>query len=260
MEVLDAALRSLRNKHHAVSPISGRPQRMSARRAGMTITASWQKTNGSIDGNTEARAAAALAASLALPALDIETAAALAEAEGLVTHLTSLVLVDEAGAVQEGIPATRKVALPMPRMRVAYQIDSRAMMSASIDPASSWDFDADGIKFHARTFASRFALDHADLSGLGPKIDWDAAPQRLQAGDLSTLEPDVAQAIRSAAAIAEVLAIARQLALDPVVLVLGLIARSEASRSRSAARLTKTIFRDVARKELNDLAKLLCLI
>ena len=42
------------------------------------------------------RAVAALAASFALPAFETESAAQLAEAEGLVTHLTSLVLVDEA--------------------------------------------------------------------------------------------------------------------------------------------------------------------
>jgi hypothetical protein len=253
-EVLDAALRSLRNEHHAVSPSPGRPQRISARRAGMTITASWQKTNGSI---TQARAVAALAASLALPALDTETAAALAEAEGLATHLTSLVLVDEAGAVQEGIPATRKVPLASPRV-VSHQ---DAVMSAlrSDFTRSPRLLLADLLPYRALSSPIGFEPSHPDLSGLGAKIDWDAAPQRLQAGDLSTLEPDVAHAIRSAAATTEVITLAGQLALDPVVLVLALIARFKGSRSRSAARLAKAIFGDVAGKELNDLAKMLCL-
>jgi hypothetical protein len=59
-----------------------------------------------------ARAVGALAASLKLPTLSEPEAARLAEREGLVTHLTSLVLVDEAGATQEDLPVLRKVALP----------------------------------------------------------------------------------------------------------------------------------------------------
>jgi hypothetical protein len=256
-EVLDAALRSLRNKNRAVSPISGSPQRISAHRAGMTITAKWQQTNGSTDEKTEERAVAALAASLAVPVLDTESAAAFAEAEGLVTHLTSLVLVDEAGVVMEGIPATRKVALAAPRV-VSHQGGFMAESRFDLTRAPSSRFDdllAD------RAFPSPMGLEPSqpDLSALGPKIDWNAAPRRLQAGDLSTLDPDVAQAIRAAAATAEVLTLARQFALDPIVLVLGLIARSEASKNRSAARLAKAIFGDLARTGLDSAARTLCL-
>ena len=99
----------------------------------------------------------------------------------------------------------------------------------------------------------------ADLSGLGARIDWDAAPQRLQAGDLSALDREVARTIQTAAALAEVVVLARQLALDPVALVIGLIARSESSRSRSAARLAKVIFGDIALARLDDIAQMLCL-
>ena len=61
----------------------------------MTLTAKWQEAKGLMEETVERRAVAALAASLALPALDTESAARFAETEGLVTHLTSLVLVDE---------------------------------------------------------------------------------------------------------------------------------------------------------------------
>ena len=115
-EVLNAALLSLRTKHHAFSPITGKPQDVSARRAGMTLTAKWQEAEGLMEETVERRAVAALVASLALPAFDTESAARFAETEGLVTHLTSLVLVDESGTVQQGIPATRKVALPAPHL------------------------------------------------------------------------------------------------------------------------------------------------
>ena len=102
-------------------------------------------------------------------------------------------------------------------------------------------------------------LRPADLSSLGARIDWDAAPQRLQAGDLSALDREVARAIRSAAAITEVAAFARQFALDPVAVVVGLIARFESSRNRSAARLAKAIFGDIANARLDHIAQILCL-
>jgi hypothetical protein len=250
-KVLDAALLSLRTKHDPVSPITGRPQRISACRAGMTLTAEWQEVKGSMEGTErERRAVAALAASVALPALDTESAARFAESEGLVTHLTSLVLIDEDGAVQEGIPATRKVALPSPRL----MMHASALTVAQFPP---------GVRACApmleRACAPPLAPEssHADLSILAKKIDWDAAPQRLQVGDISTLDREVARAIRSAAAITEVVAFARRLGLDPVALVVGLIARSESLISRSAARLAKAIFGDIAREELDHIAQML---
>src|SRR4029450_5828721 len=85
------------------------------------------------------------------------------------------------------------------------------------------------------------AVAQVDLSSLGAEINWDLAPQRLQAGDLSTLDRDVARAIQTAAALTEVVVLARQLALDPVAVVVGLIARFESSRNRSATRLAKAI-------------------
>jgi hypothetical protein len=64
-------------------------------------------------------------------------------------------------------------------------------------------------------------------------------------------------AIHSAAMIPEVVAFARQLSLDPVALVVRLVARSESLTSRSAARLAKAIFGDIAREGLDQLAQML---
>ena len=254
-EVLNAALLSLRTKHQAFSPITGKPQDVSARRAGMTLTAKWQEAEGLMEETVERRAVAALVASLALPAFDTESAARFAETEGLVTHLTSLVLVDESGTVQQGIPATRKVALPAPHVS-ALVMDAMPEISERRYQRDLTNFDlSDELAFEFINSGRR----PADLSGLGARIDWDAAPQRLQAGDLSALDREVARTIQTAAALAEVVVLARQLALDPVALVIGLIARSESSRSRSAARLAKVIFGDIALARLDDIAQMLCL-
>jgi hypothetical protein len=264
-EVLNAALHVLRTKHHPATPITGRPQRLSVRRAGMTLTAEWQQVKGSMEGTREGRAVAALAASAALPALDTEGAAQFAESEGLVTHLTSLVLIDEVGAIQDGIPATRKVALPTPRLSAMQSVASMHIMEDRADalikepPFSSRESVLSRSSLDSDLLPSSIHLEprHVDLSGLGAKIDWDAAPQRLQAGDLSTLDRDVARAIQSAAMIPEVVEFARQLGLDPVALVIGLLARSESLMSRSAARLAKAIFGDIAREGLDHIAQML---
>jgi Vault protein inter-alpha-trypsin domain/von Willebrand factor type A domain len=263
-EVLDAAVRSFRTRHHPATPISGKLQHISARRAGMTLTAKWQEAEGLMEETVERRAVAALAASLALPAFDTESAARLAETEGLVTHLTSRVLVDEAGAVQEGIPATRKVALPAPRLGAMTSMAPTQIASLELELCPRRDSVLSAI--HVRRnldYNASTPIDPAvaqvDLSSLGAEIDWDLAPQQLQAGDLSTLDRDVARAIRSAAAITEVAAFARQFALDPVAMVVGLIARFESSRNRSAARLAKAIFGDIASPRLDHIAQILCL-
>ena len=148
-----------------------------------------------------------------------------------------------AGTVQDGIPAARKVALPAPHLS--------AMVEA--DACISTDFELS----HEPAFESiNSRLRPADLSGLGARIDWDVAPQRLQAGDLSALDRDV---VRAATALTDVVVLARQLALDQVSLVIWLIARFESSRNRSAARLAKAIFGDIASAWLDHTAQILCL-
>ena len=201
---------------------------------------------------------AAIAASIALPTLDTEGAAQFAESEGLVTHLTSLVLVDENGTVQEGLPGTRKVALPSPWL-IAQESASSVGCLRDFDELAVRAFSPSIIPERSRAFVPPIAPEtsRTDLSIIASKIDWDAAPQQLQAGNLSALDREVARAIRSAAAISKVVAFARQLGLDPVVLVVGLVARSESSVSRSAATLAKAIFGDITREGLDHIAQML---
>ena len=71
---------------------------------------------------------------MALTFLSEATARKLAVGEGLVTHLTSLVLVDQEGPVQEGLPVTRKVNLPTPRT-------AGPMKYALLSPGGHYDMD-----------------------------------------------------------------------------------------------------------------------
>lgn len=123
---LKAAFKSLRAPHTDIHDTAGVPNGLSTHRSGMTINVQWRPAGETAQDSLLAHGAAALAASLTLPLLDGEAATVLAEAEGLVTHLTSLVLVDEAAEQQSGIPATRKIALPTPMSSML--CDSSAQM------------------------------------------------------------------------------------------------------------------------------------
>jgi Vault protein inter-alpha-trypsin domain len=256
--VLIEALRSLRVPYTAPAPVSGRADHVTVRRAGMTITATW-RDGAATSGALEARGVAALAASLVLPALSQESAAALAEAEGLVTHLTSLLLIDEAGAAQQTVPAMRKVLLPSPRTQGGV-VTSRARAFAAAPEhlqravASGRASAMRGLpvgKRSSRNDLRRWLglgqaeltpeVPDEDLSRIARLIDWDRAPQELQAGDLSGIAAPAAHAIREAAAKTEVAALAGTLGLDPVVLVIGLLAHAVRAH-RTAARIARAIF------------------
>jgi len=109
------AVASMRHVGSPVTPLKGKPKEITAALAGANVTAKWSKA----DGNAPERygiavAAAAYAANLAIRGMDERSAAKFAESEGLVTHLTSIVLVDEAREAVEGIPAARKIPLASP--------------------------------------------------------------------------------------------------------------------------------------------------
>jgi hypothetical protein len=65
----------------------------------------------------------------------------------------------------------------------------------------------------------------------------------MKVGDLSILDEDTAQAIREIASHPSIVALSKELGVDPFVAVIGLAAREASSRNRSAARIAKAIFR-----------------
>jgi Vault protein inter-alpha-trypsin domain/von Willebrand factor type A domain len=117
-QALLQALASLRTPHRRPEPIEGAVVQAGQRIGGLQVTAEWHAAPpGKAD--RDARAIGAVAAALALPRLDRAAATALAAAEGIVCHLTSLVLVDQAGEAQEGLPAQRKIPLMAPAVASA---------------------------------------------------------------------------------------------------------------------------------------------
>jgi hypothetical protein len=100
----------------------------------------------------------------------------------------------------------------------------------------------------------RATAHSAEMHGVGSRIDWDIAPNRLLKGDLSTLGQQDARIVERAAAWPEAIALAKQMDLNPIVLIVALIARSQATKNRSATRIAKAILGDGFANELRELA------
>lgn len=230
---LQAALRSTRTRHLAAKPIDGPLDTVSALRGGMMVEARW--TDEPAPEGDEARAIGAAAFALALPLLDEARAAELAAAHGIVCHLTSLILVDEAGEAQQGLPAMRKIPLEAPaNMLMAAAVPPAAMPRAAGSPAPAAAMPhAAGMFSRLRKLVAPKASPPAPfgLAWTLEHIDWAGAPEQLRRGELDRLAPAVAEAILAAAKDSGIGALARILGVPPAVIVLALLARSRGNRA-----------------------------
>jgi hypothetical protein len=266
---LATAIGALRSPFERPGPIGALLDRVRVVCGNAILEAEWRPAAAPAADPACNRSVAAMAASLALPGLDAERAALLAESEGLVTHLTSLSLVDEAGEVHEGVPATRKIALPYP---AGVADAARAYYRYRLTPPSP---SASPPRARLGAFVARLAPHQASLAGsaragsveVDPvrtepllrdlRIDWDTSPNQLLAGDLSALDPEDAALIARVAAYPEVVALATRMNIAPIVLVVALLAQSQASGNRSAARIAKSVLGDQFTDELIKLGKLI---
>jgi hypothetical protein len=245
---------AIRTPYAPAAAIHGDLSALSVRRGGVDIAIRWSDQPAPAKPTA---GVAALAAASALPGLSEDRAAALAEAEGLVTHLTSLVLVDEAGSVQERIPMTRKVSLEAPA--VAGMMQSRRAMP---------DGAAAGGAPAARAAAAPLArmrcpppmgqarLDQR-LRALAARIDWNASAGQLAAGDVSGLPVAVRAAIDALAG--ELRAHAEGLGIDPRLLVIALAAQLLGESNRPAMRVARLLLAPLAADRLAELSRLFAL-
>jgi hypothetical protein len=112
-------------------PIQGQvnksgPKTLTCRRGGVKICAEWQKETIALENPEMAQCVGRYAAALALPLMGNVAAEAWARSHTLCTHMTSLVLVDDAGEVSQGFSQMRKV--PM--------MASTSLSQQSFSPAS----------------------------------------------------------------------------------------------------------------------------
>jgi hypothetical protein len=272
-EAVRLALTFMRGRHEAPHKIAGAsPTRLVTRISGMRIKAVWGEAPKAIKVRQETArdlpvpllvpnltvgsAVGAFAAALAVPHMEEEDAAALAEAHGLVTHLTSLVLVDEAREAQEGIPEQRKVPSMTPRTNagVAYAAAApvEAIMPSNLAAAfRSGTFDA-GIPDLASAPPSVWPTPTAPTAGVPPslsavkgRLNWSTGLDALARGDLAGagLPADLRAMIERAAAVDAVAQIAAAIGAAPTAVAVALLARAEANENHGAARLAEAVLR-----------------
>jgi hypothetical protein len=137
-KAISAAIKSMRNVSSPIVPIKDAPVHLTRHIAGVEINASFKEVKhaGSVTNDYFKIAVGAFADNLAVQAMEEEAGAVYAAEAGLVTHLTSIVLVDEEAEAVDGIPATRKVALPEPATASRSLGAFRSMSYAAAAPQS----------------------------------------------------------------------------------------------------------------------------
>ena len=265
-EAIRGAVNSLRSPPLAQPPIRyGEPTDVAARIGGMEIRARWdcesRRDEPPAVDPEDLRIVGAVAAAMAIPHMGEAFAAKLAEAHGLVCHLTSLVMIDEAGEVQDGIPVQRKVTLMTPATQpgeAAFgEVRRHGLIAGSLDTGPelrggriATSPDAAGRSERTRSFGSLGALPrfcaagisrkNASSIGLTAKIDWSNS-EALRRGDISSLPPELAAFVEWAAQLERVKALAMVVEADLVVVVVALMARAVAGVDRNAARLFRAV-------------------
>lgn len=249
---IGAAARSLRRRHLPRPAIEGAPQAVAARIAGMDIEAFWNAAAAPSPATEEARWIGAVAAALAIPRMAEDAAADLAAAHGIVCHLTSLVLVDDAAVAQDAIPAQRKVPLMTPATQMA------AMPVAAAPPMpfarARASLFAGGAPPAGPAQVDAFAMPEPDAIFLSPpepllpvslqpalgRIDWSQA-EALRRGDTSSLPGDILPIFFAATALPEIMVLAQALGTGVIQVVVALLAKAAADADRMAARLSRAI-------------------
>lgn len=266
-----SALRAARSSH--VAPGSD-PTQVRARRAGMELMARLGEALPAAYDDGELRAVAAYVTGLRIPALPEPEAAASAEAEGLVTHLTSLVLVDEAGTRQPGLAATRKV--PLAAMHVAaaaLHAPLRSMRPMKLQREVMYNVAP--LREKRMVAYRRFTEEVPDSAAASPSlaedaarslasiargIDWARHGRALSQGQLRVLDEETCASIVLASQDAEIIARAQTLRVAPEALVVGLMALSCGNRDRHAARVARQILGTKSSPEITALARRLGLV
>ena len=250
----------------------GQPQRVRRGIGGVEIAASWSEAMDIGNGTDIGR----FAAGLCLGQLGEEAAAALAVAEGLCSQATSLILVDDAGEVSDGLSETRKVPLMQEpvSMSMAATRDASGMFSrfrrpepapdrsyrsfaASTDRVSAYvpKSEARDVRPESRvprklaapraeddaTFMPRIIFNRSRLARQAVGIDWDTQVNRLLACDFDGLQDEEAEVLNKLVTHPALAPVFAGTNLHPKLVLLAWLAWRYVDHSRAARRFTKRV-------------------
>ena len=238
-------LRATRNRANLPEfSADGLPERILATRANASIEARW--SGNVIDGeqDTFSTGVAAFATGLAIGVMEESAAERLAVDEGLVTHLTSLVLVDDEGGSQVGLPVTRKLLLPSPRTTQG----AKYCMAQAVD-VRDWPGAADTL-VDERGSGPKHPLPQSEnqLERIGLAVNWDENANALIEGNLESEDAWVAASLRSIASDDQLRALAPVIGVEPIQVAVAVVAHAVAKHSRTAGRVKRRLLRSANRK------------
>ena len=247
---------------------SGNPERVVIARNNATIEATWSDSTETLDAQGEfSEAIAAFAASLVFAGVTEETAIKIAVDAGLVTHLTSLILVAEDGPIQEELPKTIKQSVPDSRTmgladsgNVVYSSTGQYSVqpeARSYAPPRDAIFSSPDILAHRRYNALSYdlhdSIDWYALKQLAQRIDWNSGGSKLVHGDFDETSSEIMNEILMFAY--ELEEVAMQLGMHSHILVIAMAAFSVRESSKWAARVYRKIMRDHDRVEFDKFAQ-----
>ena len=260
------------------------PDGITIRRGGVAINAIWRnqpadlKQNGVQSDASVPDSIGRYAAALSLPAMDEAAATQCAIAHGLCTHLTSLILVDEAGDNVQGVPAMRKVPLmvsdsPQPASflhasrRLAqtsargandYQPISGHLRAAQFSvgteqPAQSQSGDDRNIKPAGVDAPNSRSAPVTAIAALAASIDWTKLGPALSRGNLSGLRWWQWLRLRLYARSRLVRAQADRLGKNNIVVAVAMLAQHSAATDKTADRIARSLMQiTVAHDDVQD--------
>lgn len=256
-DVMTAAIGALRRPTIALPTVTDLPDEIMLLRNNVEIRANWTQPSGSEASSEISKAATAVAASLVVNCATPEFAAQYAASEGIVSHLTSLVLVDEVGDTQSELPTMRKIALPKTSSATAMHMYAAHGPSAMFESASesarsvsySMEFMPSSQPIHERSDrrsiesssvpASSAWLDRLQIARL---IDWGDNPEHLTRGDFSGLHPEVQKLINDLSCEDQLRRLSDLCGMPLKIVVLALLAIFASDEDPRAGRVWSAIF------------------
>jgi hypothetical protein len=187
--------------------------------------------------------------------MEEKDAAEFAAAEGIVGHLTSLVLVDEASESVGEVPATRKVALASP---VEYTIhDLSSPVACSVDSvqfqwaasASYFRDEKDALLPIVDALQKPLETNHFRL--ITGRVNWDVDTAAVASGRADGLDEIVQAFLRRVSKMEEIVAVANELGVSPMRVAIALLAKLDGGSSPTAARIARSILRPADRALLD---------
>ena len=259
-EVMMAAIDALRRPVIALPTVIDMPDELLCLRNNVEIRANWTLASDVAAPSDISKAATAVGASLVVNCAIPEFAAQYAVSEGIVSHLTSLVLVDEIGTAQSELPTMRKVALPATSsaMRLSaasydggafFDLSHSSMINESVDilNQSTKSLRSGSPKRERSIRGAIRSMSSLAPARQGPHeivrlIDWGDDPERLMRGDISLLHPEAQGLVHKLMGDDQLRRLSDRYRMPLEIVAIAILANFASGEDRRAGRIWSAVF------------------